>query len=77
MIPQLSTFMDTIQSLDNLFGMVKEKLLNNPSEASSRLADVLGELSQILDFVEKETVHYLEICFPINAGLQHVPIYNR
>jgi len=63
MIPQFSAIMGTIQNLDSLFGMVKDKLLNNPSEASSKLADVLGELSQILDFVEKETVHYLEIHF--------------
>lgn len=63
MIPQLSAIMGTIQNLDSLFGMVKEKLLNNPSEASSKLAEVLDELSQILDFVEKETVHYLEIYF--------------
>ncbi len=53
----------TVNSLDNLFTRVKDKLLNNPSEASGKLAEVLDELSKILEFVERETVRYLEIIF--------------
>ena len=53
----------TVNSLDNLFAKVKDKLLNNPSEASGKLAEVLDELSKILEFVERETVRYLEIIF--------------
>ncbi|MBN2439940.1 MAG: hypothetical protein JXJ04_01285 [Spirochaetales bacterium] len=53
----------TVDSLDSLLGRVKDKLLNNPDEASEKLADVLNELSKILDFVEKETIRFLEIIF--------------
>jgi len=64
MIPiNLSNINNTISGLDKLVTSVKDKLLNNPSEASGKLAEVLDELSKILDFVEKETVHYLEIFF--------------
>jgi hypothetical protein len=53
----------TVNSLDSLLTRVKDKLLNNPDEASVKLAEVLDELSKILEFVEKETVRYLEIIF--------------
>ena len=46
-----------------MFTRVKDKLLSNPSEASLKLAEVLDELSKILDFIENETVRYLEIVF--------------
>jgi len=63
MIPSFTTILNTAKDLENLFGTVKDKLLNNPTEASAKLAEVLGELSLILEFVEKETVRYLEIIF--------------
>jgi len=63
MIPTFSSILSTAKDLENLFGSVKHKLLNNPTEASSKLAEVLGELSLILEFVEKETVKYLRIQF--------------
>jgi hypothetical protein len=64
MIPiDINAISSTVNSLDNLFARVKDKLLNNPSEASGKLAEVLDELSKILDFVEKEAVRYLEIIF--------------
>lgn len=63
MIPSFSTILNTARDLESLFGTVKDKLLNNPTEASAKLAEVLGELSLILEFVEKETVRYLEIIF--------------
>ncbi|OGW17915.1 MAG: hypothetical protein A3G93_02980 [Nitrospinae bacterium RIFCSPLOWO2_12_FULL_45_22] len=63
MIPSFRTILDTAKDLESLFGNVKNKLLNNPTEASAKLAEVLGELSLILEFVEKETVRYLEIIF--------------
>lgn len=65
MIPSFTTILDTAKVLESLFGNVniKDKLLNNPTEASAKLAEVLGELSLILEFVEKETVRYLEIIF--------------
>ena len=64
MIPfDINAINNTVNSLDNLFTRVKDKLLNNPTEASGKLAEVLDELSKILDFVEKETVRYLEIIF--------------
>lgn len=63
MIPSFSTILNTARDLESLFGRVKDKLLNNPTEASAKLAEVLGELSLILEFVEKETVRYLEIIF--------------
>lgn len=63
MIPSFTTILNTAKELENLFGKVKDKLLNNPTEASAKLAEVLGDLSLILEFVEKETVRYLEIIF--------------
>ena len=63
MIPSFTTILNTAKDLESLFGKVKDKLLNNPTEASAKLAEVLGELSLILEFVEKETVRYLEIIF--------------
>lgn len=63
MIPSFSTILSTAKDLEYIFGSVKNKLLNNPTEASAKLADVLGELSLILEIVEKETVLYLEIYF--------------
>ena len=63
MIPSFTTILSTAKDLGSLFGTVKNKLLNNPTEASAKLAEVLGELSLILEFVEKETVRYLEIIF--------------
>lgn len=62
-IPSYRTIIDTAKDLDLLFGRVKYKLLDNPTEASLKLAEVLGELSLILEFIEKETVRYLEIIF--------------
>lgn len=53
----------TVNSLDSLLTRVKDRLLNNPDEASVKLADVLDELGKILDFVEKETLRFLEIFF--------------
>jgi len=63
MIPSFTSILNTAKDLENLFGKVKDKLLNNPTEASTKLAEVLGELSVILEYVEKETVRYLEIIF--------------
>lgn len=63
MIPSFTNILSTAKDLESLFGTVKDKLLNNPTEASAKLAEVLGELSLILEFVEKETVRYLEIIF--------------
>lgn len=63
MIPSFTTMLNTAKDLESLFGKAKDKLLNNPTEASAKLAEVLGELSLILEFVEKETVRYLEIIF--------------
>lgn len=63
MIPSFTTILNTAKELESLFSRVKGKLLNNPTEASAKLAEVLGELSLILEFVEKETVRYLEIIF--------------
>lgn len=63
MIPSFTNILSTARDLESLFGTVKDKLLNNPTEASAKLAEVLGELSLILEFVEKETVRYLEIIF--------------
>ena len=63
MFPSLSTIVDTANNIELLFNKAKDKLLNNPTEASAKLANVLGELSLILEFVEKETVRYLEIYF--------------
>lgn len=63
MLPSFRTILDTAKDLESLFCKVKDKLLNNPTEASAKLAEVLGELSLILEFVERETVRYLEIIF--------------
>jgi hypothetical protein len=65
MLPTFTTMISITKELQSIFGNVniKDKLLNNPTEASAKLAEVLGELSLILEFVEKETVHYLEIIF--------------
>ncbi len=63
MIPSFTSILSTAKELESLFGRVKGKLLNNPTDASAKLAEVLGELSLILEFVEKETVRYLEIIF--------------
>lgn len=63
MIPSFTSILSTAKELESLFSRVKGKLLNNPTEASAKLAEVLGELSLILEFVEKETVRYLEIIF--------------
>lgn len=63
MLPSFTTILNTAIDLESLFGKAKDKLLNNPTEASAKLAEVLGELSLILEFVEKETVRYLEIIF--------------
>jgi hypothetical protein len=63
MIPAFTSILSTAKDLESLFGSVKYKLLNNPTEASAKLAEVLGELGLILEFVEKETVRYLEIYF--------------
>lgn len=63
MIPSFNSILNTAKELESLFGRVKGKLLNNPTDASAKLAEVLGELSLILEFVEKETVRYLEIIF--------------
>jgi hypothetical protein len=63
MIPSFTTILNTANELESLFSRVKGKLLNNPTDASAKLAEVLGELSLILEFVEKETVRYLEIIF--------------
>lgn len=63
MIPSFSTILSTAKDLEGLFISVRHKLLNNPTEASVKLAEVLGELSLILEFLEKETVKYLEIYF--------------
>jgi hypothetical protein len=64
MIPiDVNAISQTVTSLDNLVTLAKSKLLNNPGEASIKLAEVLEELSKILDFIERETVRYLEIIF--------------
>jgi hypothetical protein len=65
MLPTFATILSTTKELQSIFDNVniKDKLLNNPTEASVKLAEVLGELSMILEFVEKETVRYLEIIF--------------
>lgn len=63
MIPSFQSIIQTANELETLFTKVQHKLLNNPSEASSKLAEVLNELSLILEFIEKETVRYLEIIF--------------
>jgi hypothetical protein len=65
MLPTFTTMISIVKDLQNIFGNVniKDKLLNNPTEASAKLAEVMGELSLILEFVEKETVRYLEIIF--------------
>jgi hypothetical protein len=61
----LTTTLSIAKDMKDIVGNVnvKDKLLNNPTEASAKLAEVLGELSLILEFVEKETVKYLEIIF--------------
>lgn len=63
MIPSFTTMLSTTKELETLFDKAKDRLLNNPTEASEKLADVLGELSLILEFIEKETVRFLEIIF--------------
>lgn len=65
MIPTFTAILSTAKGLKDLLGNIniKDKLINNPTEASAKLAEVLGELSLILEFVEKETVRYLEIIF--------------
>lgn len=63
MIPSFSSILGTAKEIESLFASVKNNLLNNPTEASEKLAEVLGELSLILEFIEKETVRYLEIHF--------------
>lgn len=63
MIPSFGSILTTANNLGSVVANVKEKLLNNPNEASSKLAEVLGELGLILEFVESETVSYLEIIF--------------
>ena len=63
MIPSFSNILSIAKDIENVSGILREKLLNNPTEASAKLADVLGELSLILEFIEKETVRYLEIIF--------------
>lgn len=63
MLPSFTTIIDTAKEMGNLFNVAKGKLLNNPTEASEKLAGALGELTLILDFVEKETVRYLQIIF--------------
>lgn len=63
MIPSFTSILSTAKDLESIFWTVRHKLLNNPTEASIKLAEVLGELSHILEFVEKETVGYLEIYF--------------
>lgn len=59
----LSSIISTANDIIALFSTAKNKLLDNPEEASAKLADVLGELTLILDFIEKEMVRYLQIIF--------------
>jgi len=47
MIPSFSTILSTAKDFESLFASVQSKLLNNPTEASTKLAEVLGELSRI------------------------------
>jgi hypothetical protein len=47
MISYFSSILSTAKDLESLFGSVKHKLLNNPTEASAKLAEALGELSRI------------------------------
>jgi hypothetical protein len=63
MTPSFTTILSTVKELETLFDKAKEKLLNNPTEASGKLAEVLGELSLLLEFIEEETVRFLEIIF--------------
>lgn len=63
MIPSFSTILSTVKELESVFESVRYKLLNNPTEASAKLGEVLGELSQILEFLEMESVKYLAIYF--------------
>lgn len=68
----INAISSTVNSLDNLYTRAKYKLLNNPTEASEKLAEVLDELSKILDFIEQETVRYLEIVFlPDNSNFSY------
>jgi len=62
-IPTFGFLISTAQQMEVLFNKVKGILLINPTDASDKLAEVLGELCRILEFVEKETVRYLEIIF--------------
>ncbi|WP_236972524.1 hypothetical protein [Membranihabitans marinus] len=63
MTPSFSTILSTVQDLESIFNRVRYKLLNNPTEASAKLGEVLGELGHILEFLEKESVKYLSIYF--------------
>jgi len=63
MFPSLDSILITANELGKIVDDLKYKLLDNPNEASSKLAEVLGELGQILVFVESETISYLEIIF--------------
>lgn len=59
----LFSILNTAAQLENLFSKYKFKLLNNPNEASVKLAEVLNELGKIMEFVEWQTVQYLQIIF--------------
>ena len=63
MLPSFTSVLSTTKDLEVFLGKIKYKLLNNPTEGSIKLAEVLEELSLILEFIEKETVRYLEIIF--------------
>jgi len=63
MIPTFAALLGAAKDFGDILDRVRNKLLSNPTEASVKLAEVLGELTLILEFVERETVHYLEIVF--------------
>ncbi len=57
----LTSILDTAKKLTELSDLVKDNLLDNPEEASEKLAEVFDELSKVLEFVEKETVSFLKL----------------
>lgn len=46
MIPSFTTILNTSKGIESLFGKVKDKLLNNPTEASAKLAVMYQRLWQ-------------------------------
>jgi hypothetical protein len=52
MQPSLPTILSTAKDFECLFGKVKDKLFNNLTEVSTKMNELPGEQSLVLEFIE-------------------------